>query len=216
MARATSARRLLQRCAARMIGPSLCAACLAIAGCQADLGRQADTGADRLAESNRLVSMGVEAQHRNKLDDAIGYYRRALELNPNTPVAWNNMGTALMTQGHYLDAAAALKRAADVNPDPHDARPYENLGLVYYNAGFAEQSLQYYEMALERDANWLPALRGTALAARKLNKSNEHLAETMRRALMIETDPKWRDVFERERLRIEAQLREQNKPTGKL
>ena len=66
-------------------------------------------------------------------------------------------------------------------------------------------------MALDRDANWVPALRGTALAARKLNKSDERLADVMRRGLMIETDPKWREVFQRERVRIEGALREQEK-----
>ena len=191
---------------------ALAAAALLAVGCTADLNTgPVTTPSERLTEANRLVTQGIAAQHEGKLDTAADFYKRSIELNPNAPMAWNNLGTVLMTQGHYLDAAAALKRAAEVNPDPHDPRAFENLGLVYYNAGFAEQSLQYYEMALDRDANWVPALRGTALAARKLNKSDERLADVMRRGLMIETDPKWREVFQRERVRIEGALREQEK-----
>jgi len=203
--------------AVRAASAILGAAMLVMASCAADLaGTPDNSGAERIAESNRLITLGVSAQQSDRPESAADYYRRALELNPNAPVAWNNLGTVMMQQGKYLDAAAALKRAAEINPDGNDARPYENLGLVYYNAGFAEQSLQYYQMSLERDANWIPSLRGTALAARKLNKADERLADVMRRGLMVETDEKWRVVFERERLRIEGSLREKDKSRAGL
>jgi len=202
---------------ARVVGRRAAGAVVAagvtwLVGCAADLNNpSAMSVADRLDEANRLVALGVSAQESNDLDTALVYYKRSLELNPNAVVPWHNLGLVLMEQGHYLDAAAALKRAAEVNPDPHDARPFASLGLLYYKAGFAEQSLEYYTMSLERDPNWLPSLRGTALSAAKLNKSDQRLADVMRRGLMIETDPKWRDVFERQRLRVEGQLREKEK-----
>lgn len=191
--------------------------CLALAlaafpGCVADLHQSADTTAsERSAEASRLLGAGVDAQAHGHFDTAADFYKRSLELEPTSYVAWHNLGTVLTEQHKYLDAAAALKRSLEYCADPHDARPYSNLGLVYNNAGFSEQALQYYGLALERDANWIPALRGTALAARKMNKVDEHLAETMRRALMIETDEKWREIFQGERLRIEGSLREQEK-----
>lgn len=193
------------------------ALCLGLAaagfsGCVADLHQTADNSAsERYTESSRLLQEGIAAQKAGHLDSAAEFYLRSVELNPNSYAAWNNLGTVRTEQNRFLDAAAAFKRSAEVSTDPHDARPYENLGLVYNNAGFSEQALQYYQLALDRDANWLPALRGTALAARKLNKVDERLAETMRRALMIETDEKWREIFQGERLRIEGSLREQEK-----
>lgn len=194
------------RCAAAMLGAVL------LAGCTADLNQRPDDSAgQRAIEANRLLSEGVHAQKAGRLDAATDFYKRSVELNPNLSAAWNNLGIVLMEQVRYLDAAAAFKRAAEVSTDPNDARPYANLGLVYNDAGFSEQSLQYYQLALDRDPNWLPALRGTALAARKLNKSDDRLAEAMRRGLMVETDIKWRDVFERERLRIDGALREQER-----
>ncbi len=211
MARSVSGRGRSGTSARRLgIGAAIAAAAL-LGACAADLERPAESNADRLAEAERLTALGHEAQKDGKPSKAADFYKRAVELNPNQPAAWNNLGVVLMEIGVPMDAAAALKRGIEVNENPYDPTGYENLGMLYYNQGFAEQALLYYEMALDRQANSLPALRGTALAARKLNKYDDALADEMRRALMLETDPGWRDVFQRERLRIEAQLRERDK-----
>jgi tetratricopeptide (TPR) repeat protein len=186
-------------------------ATLALAGCNMTPDTPERLAAERAAEANRLFSEGLVAQRAGRAFDAAGYYRRAVELNPNLYAAWNNLGVVLMEQNLNLDAAASFKRALEVSDDPHDPRPYENLGLLYDNAGFSDQALEYYRLALEREPHSPAALRGTALAARRLQRGDERLAEAMRRGLMVETDPKWREVFEREKLRIEDQLRQQEK-----
>jgi hypothetical protein len=81
------------------------------------------------------------------------------------------------------------------------------------DAGFAEKSLTYHQMALDRDANWLDALRGVALASKRLNKADDRILDTLKRGLMLERDPAWRTVFETERLRVEGQIREQQDPS---
>jgi hypothetical protein len=69
-----------------------------------------------------------------------------------------------------------------------------------------EDSLRYYDIALERSPNYLPALRGAVKAAHLLGEADERRLDQVKRALLIETDEQWRTVFERERVRIVGRL----------
>ena len=168
---------------------------------------ESDTPNARSKEAYELSLKAQEAQKNGKTEQAIDYYQRAAMLQPNFRGVWNNLGVLLMSQNRFIDAAEAFKREADLAPE--DPRPLENLGLVYYTAGFADQAMTYYFSSLDRDPNWVPALRGVALSSRRLVQADQKTADVLRRALMVETDPEWRKVFEQERLRVENQLREQ-------
>ncbi len=120
------------------------------------------------------------------------------------PEAWNNMGIQLMHLKDYLAASEAFTFA--MQQSPTDPRPCENLGIVYDRTGWSEESLKYFDMALDRSPNYLPALRGAIKAAHLLSEASEERLEQVRRALMIETDPAMREFFEREQLRISGRL----------
>lgn len=169
---------------------------------------EGDSPNARMKEAYDLSLKAQEAQKQGKTAEAIEYYQRSVALQPNLRGAWNNLGVLLMEQRMYLNAAEAFKRESDLAPE--DPRPLENLGLVYFNAGFADQAMTQYFRALERDPNWIPALRGIALSSRRLVQADQRIADVLRRALMLETDPEWRKIFEQERLRVENQLREQS------
>lgn len=187
--------------------PLVCALALAFAGCSNVPLGAGPTANERFAEARELSLRAQKAQRAGKTDQAIDLYRRALDLQPNMRGVWNNLGNLLIEKQAYLDAVEALKREADLSPD--DPRPYSNLGLAYYRAGWAEESLRYHELALERDPYCSDSLRGVALAAQRINRADDKTAEILRRGLMVESDPQWRAVFETERLRVEGQMREQ-------
>ncbi len=73
------------------------------------------------AEGNQMASQG-------KLDAAIGYFRRALELNPHDADACNNLGGALARDGKLTEAATYFERALRINPQHAAAR--RNLELA--------------------------------------------------------------------------------------
>ncbi len=77
--------------------------------------------------------------------------------------------------------------------------------------GWGEDALRYYQLSLERDPNWLPALRGAAVSAKALLRSSEGGLEIVKRGLLIEQDSQWRRVFESERLRITGELTERTR-----
>ena len=154
------------------------------------------------AEATRAKGKAKDADTLSRL--AIEQYREALSYSTDMPEVWNNLGIQLMRLGDYLAASEAFTVAMQMSPT--DPRPCENLGVVYDRTGWAEESLKYFDMALDRSPNYLPALRGAIKAAHLLGVADEKRLEQVRRALMIERDPAMREFFEREQLRISGRL----------
>jgi tetratricopeptide (TPR) repeat protein len=154
-----------------------------------------------------LFGKAKEAEKREDWSAAEKLYRQGLSNDDDISGAWNNFGVVLLRQQKYLEAVPAFQRAADLSP--RDPTPYENLGLVYHQAGYAEEALKSYEMSLARDPNWLPSLRGATVCVKLLNRSDQDSLDRVRRGLLIEQDAKWRGIFNAQRSRIENDLREE-------
>lgn len=152
-----------------------------------------------------LARQAEQAEAKGKTGDAIDLYKRSLRLNPNVAAVWNNLGVIFIEQEDYMDAVSALQYAADL--DQSDPRPVENLGNAYHLSGHDQDAMRYYLESLQRDPNWLPSLRGLARTATRLNATDSSLLGHMNRALMLEKDPRWRELFERERIRLEYEYK---------
>ena len=162
-----------------------------------------------LETAMRLAEQAQAAQREGKNIEAITLYEQSIAARADIPSVWHNYGVVLMRQNDYVRAADAFRTAADLAPT--DPRPYENLGLIYLERGFHEDALRYYGMALGRDANYLPALRGATLAAKLLLRSDEQVAEWIRRGLLQESDPEWLEIFRSQRIRVEGELRDRDR-----
>lgn len=154
------------------------------------------------AEAARAKDRTTEADRLSRR--AIEQYREALSYSSDMPEVWNNLGIQLMRLQDYLAASEAFTIAMQMSPT--DPRPCENLGVVYDRTGWSEESLKYFDLALDRSPNYLPALRGAIKAAHLLGETDQRRLDQVRRALMIETDPKMREFFEREQVRISGRL----------
>lgn len=184
------------------------------AGCSSTSKRtaQAQPYVDRSGEVNALLKRGDDAAARGDSDSAIAHYQQAVTIDPQRYVAWNNLGVELMQVNNYLDAVAAFRVAADLSP--RDPRPTSNIGLAYQQMGWAQDALINYEDALRRDPNYLDALRGIAVAEQELGHASLESLARVRHALMIERDEQWREFFQRQRFRIENQLRRPGDSVG--
>lgn len=201
-------------------------------GCAAS-GRSATPDAEmdpsaRLAEAHRLAELAQQSAEGSKRASASGneekatlerrraieYYGRAVTLHDSMGAAWNNLGVLLIEEGRYMDASRALQRAAAISPT--DPRPHDNLGLIYHLTGYDEQALRHYTDALELDPQYLNSLRGGVLAASRLSVVNEDIVGWAERGMLIDTDPRWREIFMRERLQFAAMLEEkQGRQSGR-
>ena len=71
--------------------------------------------------------------------EAEGLFRRAIALRPDLPDAYYNLGTALVLQGRYAEAAAPLR--SYMERAPWSASGSERLGLVYLLQGRYEPAV---------------------------------------------------------------------------
>ncbi len=157
-----------------------------------------------LTKAVGLVAQAQKAQKDDKNELAISLYQQAVEQYRDYPAAWNNMGVLMLKEQRYLEAAECFVNAQEMAPQ--DPRPSYNLGLTWDKAGYPSDALTHYQSALQRDSNYLPALRGAARASWLLRRYTESSLDTVRTALMIEKNERWRNWFQLENVRIQNEL----------
>ncbi len=75
------------------------------------------------------ANLGTIQATQGKLDEAMGQYRKALEINPRDVLALFNLGRALYDRDQYLEAMPLYERLVEVTPD--DPIAWFQLGRVY-------------------------------------------------------------------------------------
>ena len=91
-------------------------------------------------------NMGSALRGMGRLEQAIGSFIRAIELDGGHCEALNNLGYALKDQGKLEEAAARLRQALALRPDYADA--HINLGSVCEAQERVEQAAAQYRKAL--------------------------------------------------------------------
>lgn len=153
----------------------------------------------------RALAKQAQAQAlKGHTDEAIELYSQALQRWNRVETAWNNLGKLLQAKGDYAAAAEAFQRAADQSPG--DARPVENLGVLWALRGYHNEALTQFDEALRRDPRSIIALRGAVRSAHMLQLADEETLEHIKTALFLETDPTWLKYLERQRYRVEQEL----------
>lgn len=139
--------------------------------------------------------------HENgESDRALAKYRESIVMDNTIFAVWNNMGQLLMEQKNYADAVAAYKIASDLQQT--DPRPDYNIGLAYQTIGWGGESFTHFERSLDRDPNYLPALRGIVRSAEMLGEGNQKILGYIRNGQLRETDSRWREYFDRQQFRV--------------
>ena len=108
------------------------------------------------AEADNLTyldhfNLAYAAAEKGDLDVAIGEYTKAIERDPDRPVAYNNRGNI------YVDLKQPERAIQDydkaIKLDPNYAAAYYNRGLSYYNLKQCEQAIQDYDKAIGLNPN---------------------------------------------------------------
>jgi len=84
-----------------------------------------------------------------KPEDAVGYYRAALAIRPESTAVRNNLGDALADKKD-LDGAIQVYRAA-IELDPNNALVHNNLGIALADKKDLDGAIQEYRAAIELD-----------------------------------------------------------------
>lgn len=110
------------------------------------------------------VDLGIAYARINELDQAEASLKRALELQPEHPIAWNELGLVQRRQGKLGDARASYEKSLAAAPGFHFARL--NLAvlcdLYLSDAACALDNYLIYQQAVPDDkrvAGWIANAR---------------------------------------------------------
>ena len=106
--------------------------------------------------------MGASCEELALYDQAIEYYQKALEEDPEDPQNYVNLAIAYRLTGDYELALDTYKEGLEVDPDYPELN--SSLGTLYLLLGNAEAAIPYFENALEEDPSLAVTYGNAALA----------------------------------------------------
>jgi len=86
---------------------------------------------------------GVRAKRAKEWSVAVASFKKATELKPDFPEAWNELGYALRNVGNYPDSVKAYDEALRLKPRFPEALEY--LGEAYVKMGQVEEARKVLE-----------------------------------------------------------------------
>lgn len=123
-----------------------------------------------MAEEN----LGEAIFKQGRTDEAIGHFKRALQIEPNLATSHASLGAALLRKGQWNDALAHLRRALEI--DPKQAPAHSSLGVALLEMGRPDESLAHLRKALEIDPNDNDVNYNLANTFLHMGRANEALA----------------------------------------
>jgi len=91
-------------------------------------------------------SLAMALQRAGRIQEAIGQYEQALEIDPSLTDAHNNLGNLLEQTGKLTDAIGQYEQALRINPDYVPAQ--NNLGNALLETGRVGEAIDHFQQAL--------------------------------------------------------------------
>ncbi|SEM41376.1 Tetratricopeptide repeat-containing protein [Pseudomonas sp. NFIX51] len=109
------------------------------------------------ADAKTLNRKGEEAYHAGNLQQAIDFYRQAIELNNGYGQAYSNLGLAYQKAGNTAESIWANRKAIALASGNSAvtvrASSYYNIARIYEAAGQFADALRHYQLAKQQKAN---------------------------------------------------------------
>jgi len=133
----------------------------AINECQAALATKPDLATAHNHAGRALHNLGNTTQ-------ALGAFRRAIELDANYPEAWHNLGHAQRANGDMAAAVNAYKSALKLAPGYRSAT--QNLGITLFHMDKVSEALALFRALLARNPDDAEALLSAGLSLQLLGQ----------------------------------------------
>ena len=121
-----------------------------------------------LSLADQHYNAGIDFQEQGLLEQAIGEFDQAIDLNPQDADAYLNRGLAYYDLGDLEQAVEDYSQAILLNPK--DARAYTNRGVVYFDLGQDKQAVEDYNQALLIDSEFADAYFNRGLVYMELDE----------------------------------------------
>jgi tetratricopeptide (TPR) repeat protein len=135
---------------------------------------------ERCAEAHR--NFGVVLSTQGRLQEAIGQYERALQLNPDYGEAHGKLGNVLLREGKLQEAISHYEQALRINPGYLEA--HNNLGSALVRVGKVEEAISQWEQALRIKPDYAEAQYNLGNALLQVGKVQEAISH-FKQALQI-------------------------------
>lgn len=125
-------------------------------------------------EAELYFSVGDSLSRYGRIEEAIGPYCKAVELDDDYLEAHNNLGNAYFRLGRLEEAFEQYSEALRIKPD--DAVSLNGMGSVCYKQGRLDDAIECYERALVSRPGYPSAMTNlaNALAQRGNSKASRH------------------------------------------
>jgi protein O-mannosyl-transferase len=137
-------------------------------------------------------NLGYLLLEKNQLQEAIGYFEKSLEINPNFSEPHNNLGDTLIRVGRTNEAIMHFQKALElIALEPNtSAAAYYNYGVAWLETGHPEEAINQFKRALEIFPDFAKARNNLGCAYLRLGQTNEAFPCFQRAA---ELDPELAD-----------------------
>lgn len=109
----------------------------------------------------------------NKYDEAIKYWKKTTELNPQYHFGYNNLGNVFLKKKNFKEALDCYDKAIKVKPDYYEA--HYNKGHVFTEIKDFKNAVKSFDKVIEIKDDYIPALKAINQFHIKENKFSKAL-----------------------------------------
>jgi tetratricopeptide (TPR) repeat protein len=131
---------------------------------------------------NAYYNFGNLLSQAGRTDEAVFYYRKALELNPNQAETHNNLALLLEDMGQTEEAITHFVKAVEHDPK---VEAYNNLGTLLAKSGRTDEAAINFQKALAMNPDYMDAHFNFGILLAETGRNDEAVAH-YRKALEID------------------------------
>jgi len=120
---------------------------------------------------NAWNDLGILSAREGKTAEAVEFFHKALQSNPDHAVALQNLGIAYRQQKDWAKAETALTRVVALRPDDPEAN--YNLGMVYAQLNDTERAYKYLQKALAARPAYPEALNNLGILYLRTHRAEQ-------------------------------------------
>ena len=130
-------------------------------------------------------NLGTALPQKERVDEAIAQYQKALQIKPDYVEAFYNLGNALARKGRVDEAIAQFQKVLEIQPDC--VRAHYKLGIALAQKGLADKAIVQFRKALEIQPDNAEAHDNLGNALLQKGRVDEAITE-YQKALKIKPD----------------------------
>jgi Flp pilus assembly protein TadD len=137
-------------------------------------------------KADDLIRNGNTARKNGNYALAVDLLKRAVEIDPKSKSAWNDLGMAYLDAEQYALAIGAFQRQVEINP--YDQYAYNRLGVVYLRERKYEEAEKWFRKQIDINPLDKVARANLGLVYLESHKYAEALQELQRAASITPND----------------------------